>query len=487
MTKRVLILSASVGSGHKSAAGAIEAIFRQQPGVEVRNEDALKRTSRLYQVTSADFYFTMVKESPWLVGWWYDQNDEPFRNENLSIQLWNQLNAQPLVRFIRDYDPDITVCTHFMPAGMVAQLLSEGKLNTTLSIVTTDYDFQGMWLSRIFNRYFVAIDETKAHLTELGVDPQRIIVSGIPVNPIFGMPVDRAVVLERYGLRADLPILLVSAGALGGGPAREIVSQILRMRTPVQTIVVCGRNQLLRHAVTARVMGNEERFRILGFTNDMPDLMRVADLFIGKPGGLTSAECMAAGLPMAVIEPIPGQEERNADHLLEEGVAIRCRSLMVLAHKIDRIFEEPGRLDQMRANTRRLACPGAARMVVDTLLQDESSPHHFSWAERRQIIAAASGEPEASADPALADSGVALYHDDTGIYIGTISPIQLQFLLSLLEEESETDDNYYIDTATIDWLADKGADADLLATLSKALEGREGTELRWVNLAAAEA
>jgi processive 1,2-diacylglycerol beta-glucosyltransferase len=451
--------------------------------VEVRNEDALKLTSRIYQVTANDVYFTLVKENPWFVGWWYDQNDEPFKNETGALQLWNSLNAQPLAKFVLDYDPHVTVCTHFMPAGVVAQLLSQGKLRTTLSIVTTDYDFQGMWLSRVFNRYFVAIEETKVHLSELGVDENRITVSGIPVSPVFGEPVDREAVLARFKLRDDRPVILVSAGALGGGPARDIVAQILRMRTPVQTVVICGRNQLLRQQVAAQISGAEDRFRLLGFTAEMADLMRVASLFIGKPGGLSASECMAAGLPMVVIDPIPGQEERNSDHLLEAGAAVRCRSLMTMAYKLDRIFEEPGQLDRMRACARRLGRPDAAQVVVDQLLEEQSEPLQFSKKELRRIIAAASGEVEVLPIETLTgDLGVALYHDDTGIYIGSISPAQLQFLVDLLEEEGEEDETYFIDEPTIDWLAQQGADRGLIRVLSQAIAGRGQSEIRWVRL-----
>jgi processive 1,2-diacylglycerol beta-glucosyltransferase len=483
MKKRVLILSASVGSGHKSAAAAIEEVFRAQPGVEVRNEDALKLTSRIYQVTASDVYFALVKESPWFVSWWYDQNDEPFKNETGALQLWNALNSQPLAKFVLDYDPDITVCTHFMPAGVVAQLLSQGKLRTTLSIVTTDYDFQGMWLSRVFNRYFVAIEETKVHLHELGVDENRITVSGIPVSPVFGEPVDRQAVLARYRLRDDRPVILVSAGALGGGPARDIVSQILRMQTQTQTVVICGRNQLLRQQVAAQISGAEDRFRLLGFTAEMADLMRVSSLFIGKPGGLTASECMAAGLPMAVVDPIPGQEERNSDHLLEAGAAVRCRSLMTMAYKIDGIFGEPGRLAEMQAAARRLGRPDAAECVVQHLLEDDSEPRQFSKKELRQIIAAASGEADVlPLESPAGDPGVALYHDDTGVYIGSISPAQLEFLINLLEEDEEGDETYFIDEPTIGWLSQQGADRGLIRVLDRAVAERGHSEIRWVRL-----
>jgi len=480
MTTRVLVLSASVGSGHKVAAAAVEQAFRARPGVEVRNQDALKLTSRLYQVAASDAYFALVKDNPWAVGWLYDQNDEPFKTQVGLMNLLTMLNAQPLVRFIQDYDPDITVCTHFMPAAMVAQLLSQGRLHTALAIVTTDYDFQGMWLSRAFNRYFVAQDEARAQLIALGIDVERITVSGIPVGPEFSAPVDVAAIRERYQLRADLPTLLVSAGAFGGGPAQEIVSRIMQMETPVQTVVVCGRNRLLREEVTALVAGQAGRFRVLGFTNEMHALMRVATLFIGKPGGLTSAECMAAGLPMLIVNPIPGQEERNSDRLLENGAAARSNSLLTIGYKLDRLLGEPGRIEAMRAATARLARPDAARVIVETLLTDPLAPLQFSQAERQQILAVARGEAgPATPPPGAEEEGVALFNDETGVYLGEITPQQLQFLIDHLEEEGPDDVTYYLDAPTLAFLAAHGADADLVATLRAALAPQGHLELRY--------
>lgn len=479
MAPRVLVLSASVGSGHKVAAAAVEQRFRER-GVEVLNQDALKLTSRLYQATAADAYFALVKGNPWYVGWLYDYNDEPFKNQVGLARLWEDLNAQPLARFITEYDPDITVCTHFMPAGVAAQLLSEGKIGGSLAIVTTDYDFQGMWLSRVFSRYFVALDETRVQLAALGIDEERITVSGIPVSPALEAPFDPAAARARFDLSAELPTILISAGAFGGGPAREIVAQIMRMQTPVQAVVVCGRNQALRDEILALTADQPERFRVIGFTTEMLDLMRVSSLFIGKPGGLTSSECMAAGLPMLIVEPIPGQEERNSDHLLESGAAARANTTAVIAYKLERLLGEPGRLDAMRAATARLGRPDAARVVVETLLDDDSALARLSRDERRKIILAARGEAAPEPHPVALAGEVPIYNNETGVYLGAITPAQLQLLIDQLEEEGPDDTTYYLDGPTLDMLAQGGADAAFIAALRATFGDRDYVEIRYV-------
>jgi len=163
MSRRVLILSSRVGSGHITAAAALERVFRRIPNVEVCNLDAMDLSTRLHQITYTGLYFPMARVAPWLMDWGYHLSNRPFATEP-TLPIWDRLNAATLIRFVREYNPDIAICTHFMPAGILGQLIASGQLSTSLSIVTTDYDFHGIWLDRTFSRYFVALDETKAHV-----------------------------------------------------------------------------------------------------------------------------------------------------------------------------------------------------------------------------------------------------------------------------------------------------------------------------------
>jgi processive 1,2-diacylglycerol beta-glucosyltransferase len=296
----------------------------------------------------------------------------------------DRLNTWPLVKFIRQFDPHLTVCTHFMPAGIISHLLESKQLRTHLAVVVTDFDCHAMWLSRTFHRYFVAIDEAKAHLEALGLPGHRITISGIPIDPLFCTRIDRARARERYGLNPDKTTLLVSAGALGVGSTEHIVAQFKNLRHDVQTVVVCGRAEDLQRRVRDLVREEGSRFHVLGYSDRMFELMQMADLFIGKPGGMTAAEALASGLPMVIFSPIPGQEERNSDHLLEEGAAIKCNDLTTIPYKIDLLLDEPGRLSSMRQNALRIAKPAAARTIVETLLRDDLPALHLN-AEKRGL------------------------------------------------------------------------------------------------------
>ena len=390
--QRVLILSTSAGTGHVRAAEALEKEFARDPRVgQVIHEDALKFTNKLFRDFYSTLYMKLVRSAPEVLGWVYKASDEPWKGDAARLQL-DRLNAQKMIKFIREFDPHITVCTHFMPAGIISHLIDKGQLETHHSIVVTDLDCHAMWLSRLFHRYFVAIDETKAHLEALGLPAERITVSGIPIDPVFAEPIDRAAVRRSYGLDPDKTTLLLSAGALGVGPTELIVGRLKHLRHEVQTLVTCGHSAEAQARVTAAAGAGDPRFKVLGYSDRMHELMRASDLFIGKPGGLTTSEALACGLPMAVFSPIPGQEERNADHLLEEGAGLRCNELTTLPFKIDRLLDDPARHDAMRRAATAMGRPHAARTVVETLLNDHLPPLALAAEQRDAIALAAARE-----------------------------------------------------------------------------------------------
>jgi processive 1,2-diacylglycerol beta-glucosyltransferase len=428
MGRRVLILAAGIGSGHNIAAGVLESCFQAAPDVDaVQKLDILESTNEVYRTLYDDGYFALVEAVPWLVGWGYDANDPPFKLAHWT-SLWDRINTTATAKAIKAFRPDIVVCTHFLPTRLVSLMLTRGVLEAKLAVITTDYDFQGLWLSSPFNHFFVARDETKAHMAAIGVPADRITVSGIPVRPGLGDPVEREPVLRRYELRPDRPILLISAGAAGGAYTQTIVRQTLRIANDFQAVVVCGRNDQLKGQIEGLVAFNRDRYRVLGYTNDMPDLMRTATVFVGKPGGLSSSECMAAGLPMVLIHPIPGQEMRNSDFLLEEGAAVRCNYETTVGYKIDQLLAEPGRITRMAACARRIGRPEAGPQITSAVLADESPPLWISHAAQKSVLA--SSERGIAAGNLYAGRRVRTLIDaPTGLSAGVITTAQLDSLL----------------------------------------------------------
>jgi processive 1,2-diacylglycerol beta-glucosyltransferase len=378
--ERVLILSAGVGSGHNSAAAAVQQACAARTDVaDVQVLDVLQVSSALYRALLGKGYFVLVEGLPWLVDWGYDVSDPPFRRRG-PIDPWTRANAIPVIDAIKRFRPTAIVCTHFLPAQLLATLLLRGVTDARTAVVTTDYDFQGLWLTGAFHSLFLAREEGRVGLTALGLPSDRVAATGIPI----ATPPNVAPSRDADGP----PMLLISAGASGGDDAVSVVRQTLHMRSPFTATVVCGRNDALRQRIEQLAAPFGDRYSVLGFTEEMPQLLRRADLFVGKPGGLSAAECMAAGLPMVLVNPIPGQEVRNGDYLMEQGAAVRCNIAATIGWKIDEVLREPGRLQRMQAAALRTGRPDAAADVLTGLLDGPLRPLVVTRSAQRTILAA---------------------------------------------------------------------------------------------------
>ena len=372
MFKKVLILAASAGAGHLRAADALEKSFKQNgAAAEVMSIDVLEYTNPLFRRLYGKAYIDMVNTMPEVLGWMYDSLDKPWQNERRRLTL-DRLNTQPLINFLKKYQPDIAVCTHFLPAEIISWLKAKRKIDFPQAIVVTDFDVHALWLCHHVEQYFVALDETREHLERLGIAAEKITVSGIPIDPIFAVRKSKAAMREKYGLDKDKRTLLVSAGGFGVGNVERLLQALSEMKTPAQILAICGRNEELKTKVerlAAEKFNNEQVvFKPVGFTKDMDEYMSASDLIVGKTGGLTTSEALAKNLVFVVVNPIPGQEERNSDHLLEKGCAIKCNNLPTLAFKIDRLLADENRFAAMKKNGARLARPDAAAEIVRKLL-----------------------------------------------------------------------------------------------------------------------
>jgi processive 1,2-diacylglycerol beta-glucosyltransferase len=385
MKKRVMILSASVGSGHVRAADALEKSFRERDDVaEVFSDDSLDHTNILHKQFYSSLYKRLSKLTPEFLGWWYETSDDPWRTDQVRLMI-DLPQSLPLVNLIRDFRPDHIVCTHFMPAGVIAHLLGRKQVQTRLSIVVTDFHFHAMWITPAFHHYFVSQEEDRIHMEALGLPPDRITISGIPIDPSFENPIDSADVHRSLGLRPDLPVLLVSGGTLGLSPSVSVVRNLRRLAQPFQAVVLCGRGESLKQRVAAEVAG-DERFRVMGYTDRMRDLMAISTLMLTKPGGLTTAEALACGLPLVILDPIGGQEERNCDMLLENGAAIKCGEVTVVCHKVGQLLSDNRRLDAMANQARSLGHPGASRQIAETVMTEvRDDPRTYSRKERDSL------------------------------------------------------------------------------------------------------
>ena len=235
--------------------------------------------------------------------------------------------------------------------------------------VITDFFAHALWLRSSIRRYYVGAEEMAVHLRACGVDDGRVRVTGIPIDARFAALPERGEARRLLDLDPERDTLLFMAGGMEAGTAETLVEQLGAIRWPLQALVVCGRSpelvaRLRPLAAEARAL---VRIRVLGFSDQVPTMMAASDLMAGKPGGLTSSEALAAGLPMAIVQPYPLQEEANASYLLEAGAAMRIEPLTTFAFKLQRYFAHDDRRDRMRAAAAALGRPRAAHDVVADL------------------------------------------------------------------------------------------------------------------------
>jgi processive 1,2-diacylglycerol beta-glucosyltransferase len=368
----VLILSARVGAGHVRAAQAIERAFVEMAAdVPVHHVEILEYTNPLFRRLYSKAYVEVVNNLPELFAWYYNRHDQWAKNDSVK-KAFDKLNTRSFTKLLEKNEPAITACTHPMPAEIVSWLISKGRLDTKLVVIVTDADLHAQWLCPNAAQYFVAIDEARVHLELVGVPADDITVSGIPIDPSFSRPTNSDEMREKHSLRRGATVILISAGGFGIGRINEILESLLTLKRPTQIVAICGRNEDLKAGLDrfANASTNDQvTIKVVGYTSEMDEYMAASDFVVGKPGGLTTSEALACNKIFVIVNPIPGQEERNADHLLEEGAAIRCNNLPVLAYKIENLLNNPDRIALMHQNIRRLARPRAAFDVVAKIRQ----------------------------------------------------------------------------------------------------------------------
>jgi len=368
---RILIATVTAGAGHVQAAAALEDAWNSlRPRDTLQRLDVLEFTPKLYRKVYLEGYVKLVEHAPELWALMFKKSDNPALMRKLTRlrRALARLTNPKFVRELKRFKPDAVLCTHFMPLEIMGRFKAHtrtGPAPFTVSVVT-DFEAHALWMEPSVDLYCVAADETKGRLVARGASAGAVAVTGIPIAAKFSTSIDPAAVRKRLGLRDDLPILLILSGGFGMGPVAEILRELNKLTTPVQCVVVWGRNEELRRSLAAQ--DHRHPTHLLGFVTNMHELMAVANLVITKPGGLTSSEAMAMGKPMFILNPIPGQEAANSDFLLEHGAAAKANRIEDLPFRLEKLLGS-SKLDDMARAARTLGKPGAALAVCREVLR----------------------------------------------------------------------------------------------------------------------
>lgn len=379
--KKILLLSVSAGAGHVRAAEALRAWGAEAFGgrVEMRHIDVMDFVPSGFRKVYADGYIKLVQHLPSMWGMVYDASSKapPGAFSQKLRRAVERLSTRALMREIEAFAPDAVVCTHFLPAELLARRTRRGKFSTPMWVQVTDFDLHGMWVQPDVTGYFAANEEVKFRLQAHGIDAARVHVTGIPIMPAFARKPDRAECAAEIGASPDSMTVLLMGGGAGVGGLDEVAARLLASGGTAgaggyQLIVLAGKNQKVLAVLSKLAAKHPGKLFPQGFTDKVERLMACADVIITKPGGLTTSECLALGLPMIVHSPIPGQEAHNADYLLEEGVALKAVDEAGLEFRLNALLSNPARLEQMRRRARASGRAFAGRDVLEVVIGGEA-------------------------------------------------------------------------------------------------------------------
>jgi processive 1,2-diacylglycerol beta-glucosyltransferase len=371
---RILILHASVGSGHQRAAAALAEAFAHKQAGDVRVEDTLAYGSRVFRRAYTQAYRDLSERAPALWRLFYE-------GTNLSDPQWVEITNRirslverpggiRLRQLVTRYAPDAIVCTHFLPVELLLRLKRRGRLPQPIYCVVTDVVAHGFWATPAIDGYFVASTLTRDQLITRGVAPAIIHVSGIPVDLVIAEPKPVEAMRLRHGFPVDQPLISLFGGGLDVERVRLLVAGMLARTLPGTLAVVAGRNAALTEALANLTHGPTLRLRSLGLISYVDDLVAASDLVITKAGGLIVSEVLARGRPLLLIDPIPGQEEWNADYVVSAGAGIQLRIVELVPLAVEWLLAHPERLALLRRSAEAIGRPRAALDIAEAILRD---------------------------------------------------------------------------------------------------------------------
>jgi processive 1,2-diacylglycerol beta-glucosyltransferase len=367
---RILFLYLTKHSGHYAAAEAVEeAVRRFAPNAETRMLDSFKHANPTLSKVTLQAYLAILKAAPEI--WEYMYDNPEFQKRTKKIRdLLNRGNSKKLESVLEEFQPDVVVCTQAFSCGVLASWKQRtGRETPVLVGVLTDFVAHRYWAHDKINLYVAPNETTKATLISHGVAPSRIRVTGIPIRRRYTQIANKNALITQLGLRPDLPKILVMGGSLGLGPMKAVIRKLDKLPQPFDIIAVTGNNALLHEQLERRGRKLRHPTAILGFVENVNELMDVADMIVTKPGGITTAEALVKRLPMIIINPIPGQEAKNTEYLLSHGVAVHAEDANDVVLFVDEFLRNPEKLRQMRAAAEVLGRPLAADLAAREVLQ----------------------------------------------------------------------------------------------------------------------
>ena len=372
--EKILILYGSYGGGHLSAAKSIsECLKSQNPNLTVEMIDCIEYINKFINKLSTDAYKEMAKKFPFLWEYFYTNSQEgtlaKFTNKT------NKIFSKKLAALILEFNPDLIISTHPFSSQMCSILKQEGKINCKIATILTDYKIHNQWLylPEFIDYFFVSNNDMKNDMLKKHIPENKIFVTGIPISSKFSKEFNKNEIFDELEFDYNKKTVLFFAGGefgLGRSTAVMTLKALIRLFHNIQIIAISGKNSKMNSKFKKIITAYSawDRVKLFDFTDKVPEFMQISTLVITKPGGLTTTESLVCNLPIIVINPIPGQEEENAEFLEKHGVGIWIRKGDNIARIIKNLYRNPDIISKMHENTKKLAKPNSTNDICNILL-----------------------------------------------------------------------------------------------------------------------
>ncbi len=360
---KALILSVKAGYGHHSTGLAMKDCFESH-GIECEMLDTLEYINKFLGEGVQDGYLLATKYMADAYGKVYDtfdKKDEPRKNYSPEVII-SKFLSKKLEKYMMEYAPDFVVGTHSYAAVLISVLKKRGVLTCPTFGVVTDFTVHPFWESTDLDYYILPDALLTSSAVRKGIDVDKILPYGIPIREKFSVINEKAASKRLLGLTSE-PVVLVMMGSMGFGDMTQAIQSCDDFGGNLQVVVICGSNEKARIAIDERAW--KKRVRCLGFVDNVDKYMDAADVIITKPGGLTTSEAMAKRLPLILMNPIPGQEERNMEFLVNSGAAMMISKTFTVENALYQFFESPWRRKTMEEAVANVGKPDSTNRLYE--------------------------------------------------------------------------------------------------------------------------
>lgn len=365
--KNILVVTASMGSGHNKAANAVaEAIKRKYPVNKINVIDFMSTETAYFNSLVKDIYLKMLDHTPSVYEFFYKFTSDSTKGSTIQ-SVFAHAMKKDMRELIKKYEADMVICTHPFPCAAASYLKQTGEINIPLITVMTDFCVHQFWLYKNIDIYFTANDLLKKEMVNQGLLEERIFVTGIPVGYNFRVDYNRDDLLTKFKLGKDKPVALIMGGGLGLGGVKNALCQLERLKKDIQILVITGANVALWSEMNEYAQHSKHKIFVWGYSHNIQEFMSVATFLISKPGALTISEALTRELPMILHDPIPGPEVDNAKFVSDNGAAIWVKHQDTLDAVVREVLSDATILPKLRNNAKVLKKPYASDNIADVI------------------------------------------------------------------------------------------------------------------------